>query len=1027
MKQYFSAITYGDDPLANLISKIVNVIINLSLAVTTASILLNVTNQMAVRSLYYVLIFGVITLIARVLYSNNHFVGAVILMIANAFVVVLGLILSEGTVLIPSTSIIFIAIALSGLVFGLRGSLSAAATGIVLLGVTITLESNGLLPQPDYKLAPMTVFTGYSFLFAAAGTIIGLTQRTTKNAIDKFHREFLAHASLIKEERKLTGAIEQTPLATCLLNSEGRITFVNESYVHLMGRSKDDLLGESRFDTLAKELGSERAAEIKRVLENKKTYTCEIEKLIDSEHSHYFLSISPIFTEEGELEVYIETIDDITKRKHLEVIQDAVLRVFHQTSGIQNLNEIYEMLYEELNQLMDAKSMTVAILDEAREIIDFPFSIDELDEEGLESIPYGVGMTSKVIKEQRLINLSLVDMREEGALKYIGAEPICWMGAPLTYSRKTFGAILVQRYSGKHYFTPEEENILQVISKHLSAAIYNAEVALELVSANQRITEVTENIPEAFWIGHGDYNDVVFVNSAIETLTGYAKSEIDADPGLVFRHIHPQFQADVTIAMQRQQRGEHTVFEFLYKRADGNFRWLRTEAFPISREEDGSYRVVGYIQDVTPIREAENRLKTLNEDLEKRVELRTIELRESRDKLQNTNKELEKALKSKDEFFASMSHELRTPLTGILGLSEALQYQIYGEVNDQQLNMIKNIELSGKHLLELINDILDVAKMEAGRLTVDLQPVIALDLCSASLQLTKGMAKQKRINVEFINETKDLVFNADSKRMKQILVNLLSNAIKFTPEGGQVKLELRENTENNEVLFSVRDNGIGIRDEERDKLFIPFVQLETGLTKRHSGTGLGLALVTNLVGLHNGLVSLESNYGEGSCFTVTLPKNQGDKTISDLLQNQVVDPSVVHQASDIGKGQRVMVIDDNELITSTLRDFLTANGFVAKVYLSGVSALKNILNDEPDIVLCDIQMPIMDGFEVIRRIREMGDRYSMIPIVAVTALAMEMDQQKCLDAGADHYLAKPFSLEGLAKLLDTDEFRHKYY
>jgi len=283
---------------------------------------------------------------------------------------------------------------------------------------------------------------------------------------------------------------------------------------------------------------------------------------------------------------------------------------------------------------------------------------------------------------------------------------------------------------------------------------------------------------------------------------------------------------------------------------------------------------------------AEAALEAARASLAQRVEERTRELRAA-------NEDLARASRLKNEFFACMSHELRTPLHAILGLSEAMQDQTYGLINENQLEALGNIAESGRHLLALINDILDLSKIEAGKLELEKAPVMVEFVCQASLRFVNQMAQQKRLKVFTNLENAVTTIQADERHLKQILVNLLGNAVKFTPEGGSIGLEVAGKVEpctacgttfgatdlagHGVVHFTVWDNGIGIAREDLERLFQPFVQLDSGLTRQYPGTGLGLALVRRLVNLHDGSISVESSFGKGSRFTVSLPWQADDQ------------------------------------------------------------------------------------------------------------------------------------------------------
>jgi len=268
-------------------------------------------------------------------------------------------------------------------------------------------------------------------------------------------------------------------------------------------------------------------------------------------------------------------------------------------------------------------------------------------------------------------------------------------------------------------------------------------------------------------------------------------------------------------------------------------------------------------QELERRQEAEQALEQERALLAQRVEERTAELSAA-------NAELARAAQMKDNFLASMSHELRTPLNAILNISETLQELVYGEMNEAQMRSVRMIEESGHHLLSLINDILDLSKIGAGRFELlrDLVPVKAV--CEASLQLVEEAARKKHLTVTSTLDPNVKTIWADQRRLKQVLVNLLSNAVKFTPSGGTVSLTVIGDPEKNQVRFIVSDTGIGIPKESLNNLFKPFVQLDNGLARQYEGTGLGLALAYNLVKLHGGGITVDSELGKGSQFTITL-------------------------------------------------------------------------------------------------------------------------------------------------------------
>lgn len=399
--------------------------------------------------------------------------------------------------------------------------------------------------------------------------------------------------------------------------------------------------------------------------------------------------------------------------------------------------------------------------------------------------------------------------------------------------------------------------------------------------------------------------------------------------------------------------------------------------------------------------------------LAERVKERTTEL-------SIANAELARASRLKDEFLAGMSHELRTPLNAILGSTEILQTEVFGEINEKQLRYANNIEESGQHLLTLINDILDLSKVEAGKLEMEFGPVLIQSVCEASLRLVKQLAHQKQINISSSYNQTITTLYADERRLKQILVNLLSNAIKFTPEEGQIGLEVTENLETQAVHFMVWDTGIGISQEDMVRLFQPFVQLDSSLARKHAGTGLGLSLVSRMAEMHGGGVSVESEVGQGSRFTVSLPHSG-----PSLLHNQIdIDSnSESEQAIVIGRNRTtdkqpvILLADDNEDNIGMILEFLEVQGYQINIARNGKEAIERAKEEKPDVILMDVQMPELDGLEATRRLKADVD-FADVPIITLTALAMPGDRERCLAAGANEYLSKPVSPTGLIKTIE---------
>jgi signal transduction histidine kinase/ActR/RegA family two-component response regulator len=396
------------------------------------------------------------------------------------------------------------------------------------------------------------------------------------------------------------------------------------------------------------------------------------------------------------------------------------------------------------------------------------------------------------------------------------------------------------------------------------------------------------------------------------------------------------------------------------------------------------------------------------------------ERKQAQQQLTETNQQLARATRLKDEFLANMSHELRTPLNSILGMTEGMQDHVFGTINDRQLKALQIVERSSTHLLELINDVLDVAKIESGQIELDYAPTTIAPLCQSSLAFIKQQALKKRIQLEIKLQPHLPDLFVDERRIRQVLINLLNNALKFTPEGGKITLEVSQTAAGSEELakskflrIAVMDTGIGISAENIKKLFQPFIQIDSALNRQYTGTGLGLALVKSIVELHGGNVELTSEMGIGSCFTIELPFTLDTSPILEIFNNPA---PISEQESPPQKTSLILLAEDNEANVSTFSSYLNAKGYRLIVAKDGEAAIALAKAHTPDIILMDIQMPIMDGLEATKQIR-LDPNLANIPIIALTALAMSGDREKCLEVGANEYLTKPVKLKELTVII----------
>jgi len=389
------------------------------------------------------------------------------------------------------------------------------------------------------------------------------------------------------------------------------------------------------------------------------------------------------------------------------------------------------------------------------------------------------------------------------------------------------------------------------------------------------------------------------------------------------------------------------------------------------------------------------------------------------------NRQLEQANRLKTEFLANMSHELRTPLNAIIGFSEVLKDELLGKLNDEQADYMNEIFGSANHLLSLINDILDLSKIEAGKMELYLGPVNVSELLQNALSVVKEKAHNHHISLALDVGDDIGLMQVDGRKLKQIVYNLLSNAVKFTPDGGQVAVEARH-VEGN-LLVKVTDTGIGIAQDNVDLLFRPFEQLDGSLARQFEGTGLGLAMVKRLVELHGGEVSVSSQEGKGSCFQFAIPyRDENEVELSATVPVEIADDQPVPQSLS-GRPQwsgdmpviqpEVLLVEDNDQAAELMAVQLRGAGYVTHRASNGVEGLKLAETQQPNLIIMDILLPDINGWEIMRRMKQ-DSKMQDIPIVVVSIVA---DSKKGIELGAVEVMQKPVHklalLEAIGRVL----------
>jgi PAS domain S-box-containing protein len=541
------------------------------------------------------------------------------------------------------------------------------------------------------------------------------------------------------------------------------------------------------------------------------------------------------------------------------------------------------------------------------------------------------------------------------------------------------------------------ERLAAVLAQPTAARIRHAEDALHASEA--RLQFLLAHTPAVIFTVRVDgASQPTFISESVRDMLGYDAAAFLERPDFWFDHLHPEDAARLrSTPSPLWTLGKNTI-EYRFLHADGGYRWLQSGSLLVRDDAGAPFELIGYMIDVSARHEAEAALRQANAELSQ------------------ANAELERAARLKDDFLASMSHELRTPLHAVLGRAETLLEQIHGPLSERQRHAVKSIEESGRNLLDLINDVLDLSRIEAGRMELNLAPMAIEPACRSCIAMITSAAAQKNLGVSLQIAPGLTAVLADERRMKQVVVNLLTNAVKFTPEGGAIGLDAGWDEASGELRFTVWDTGIGIAADEITRLFKPFVQLDSKLSRKYNGTGLGLVLVERIMALHGGRVWVESEPAHGSRFIIALPAERPTTTALIAAPLEYAEPPRAGQVlREPGMSTPlVLLADDNADNLLVMKEYIGRHGYRLVTADNGYDAVAHAAELRPAIILMDVRMPGLDGVEAITRIRA-DEGMAQVPIIALTGLDTPMDRQRCLAAGANDYLTKPVGLRELIR------------
>ena len=771
-----------------------------------------------------------------------------------------------------------------------------------------------------------------------------------------------AEMMLRDSEERFREVFEHTPSGMCVTGTDGRFIQVNATLCRMLGYSEEDLLDTAWVD-LTHPDDVEASLQLMERLRSEPGVCLEAEKRYlhrDGPVVWAHLKVSLVRDSEGQPFYSVAHIEDITERRRA-------------AEALRASEERYRMLAHALQSTGELISIT--------------------DSEDRILYTNAAFLRAYGYRDGELIGQHIGVLRSARTTPQMQDAIL-----PATLAGEWHGELWNQTKEGREFpislstSVVHDEDGRRVALVGIASDITERNQAEQaLRSSEEKFRQLAENIREVFWMMPPAANEVLYVSPAYEQVWGRTCDSLYQSPESWGEAIHPEDQEQALSIFRRQVQGEVVDSEFRIRTPDGREKWIRNRAFPIRDQAGQLVRVVGIAEEVTE---------------RKRYEGELIQARQGADD----------ANRAKSRFLATMSHEIRTPMNGVIGM---IQLLLETDLTIEQRQCATVAQNSGRDLLALINDILDLSKIEARKVTLEKVSFNLREAVEDVVQLVgvQASAKGFQIHARVSPEIPPLLLG-DATRLRQVLTNLSGNAVKFT-ERGEVTLEAtlqRQQDGSATVRFAVTDTGIGIRKDQAGALFSPFVQADVSTTRKYGGTGLGLAICKQLAELMGGTIGVDSREGQGSTFWFTAvfevaPAAQ-PQPVSDRREAHAGAPLATARIEHDG---RILIADDNATNRLLALAQMRKLGYKASAVTNGAEAIEAIQSAHYDLVLMDCEMPVMDGFEATRRIRASVHRD--IPIIAVTADAMPDDRKRCLSEGMNDYLPKPVELGALRKML----------
>ncbi len=797
-----------------------------------------------------------------------------------------------------------------------------------------------------------------------------------------------AQEALQEAERKYRTIIENNQGIIYTTTPDGVVTFVSPSWEKLLGYSNTEIEGK-RFAPMINQEDwrqSEKAI-IRAVASGAQQVEVEYRATHKDGSTRWHRSVvAPVYDDQKRLISFVGNAVDITERKRAEEDREEALAALRDREV--RLNVLMEATDEGIwtwdaatNELILSDAMLRAMgFDEGDDTFSYQWFVDHISKKTVRN--FEEAMAAYLAGRSKYYEFQYLIKDKKGRWHWYWARGVCT-------ARDAQGRPV--KFMGTHRDITQQKKIEE-----------DKEAAQEALRAkSEELDRYFTSSLDLLCIADTD-GHFLRVNPEWGNILGYTPEELEGQ--LFLNYVHPEdLPATLAALADLEAQQEVLSFENRYRSKDGSYRWIEWRSSP-----QGNL-IYAVARDVTSRKQVQKALLDAN----RRLEAATRQANEMARLARQANQ-------AKSEFLANMSHEIRTPMNAVVGLSKLL---LETPLDARQRDYLNKIVISSRMLTGIINDILDYSKIEAGKLEMDYSSFSIKALIEQMKSLFSSDALDKGLQLSFqVSEDIPSMLVGDSLRLAQVLANLLGNAVKFT-EQGRVLLDITRTQGDDEQVrlrFAVSDTGIGLNEKEIGRLFKPFAQADSSTTRKYGGTGLGLSISRKLVSAMGGILDVESTPGRGCTFFFEL-----DLLVSGQTEQTVV-PDDQKGAADLsGRGRQtvpsfygcsILLAEDNLLNQEVARRWLEKTGAKVTVVENGAEAIRLATERTFDLVLMDLQMPVMDGYEAVRRLRK---TFPDLPVVALSAAATQEDMQKAKSAGMNAYLTKPIEEGSLYRTLSA--------